>query len=322
MIILVTGAAGFIGFHLCQTLLANGHQVVGVDNLNDYYDVRIKQGRLQELAGFNAFRFAHVDIAQEGELARAVNPDDVDVIVNLAAQAGVRYSIENPLAYVRSNLDGYVNVLEFARAAKNLKHLVYASSSSVYGDRGDGPFCEDDIVRSPASLYAATKISGEVLTDSYVHLYGIPATGLRFFTVYGAWGRPDMAYWIFTEKILSGEPITLFAAGEMSRDFTYIDDIVSALDTIVKTPPQGDHPHEIYNLGNSTPTPLMELVASVEAACGKQAQKIHLPKQPGDVNATFADISKAQKAFGYNPKTKIKDGIPVFVDWYRSFYNL
>lgn len=322
MKILVTGAAGFIGFHLCKALLENGHQIVGVDNLNAYYDIKLKQGRLAVLAQYERFRFAHTDIADENALTTVANPEEIDVIVHLAAQAGVRYSIENPKAYVRSNLDGHMNVLEFARAAKGLKHLVYASSSSVYGDRTDGPFRETDRVRSPASLYAATKISDEVLSDSYVCLYKIPTTGLRFFTVYGAWGRPDMAYWIFTEKILKDEPITLFAAGEMSRDFTYIDDIVAGLQTIVKSPPQGDHPHEIYNLGNSTPTPLMDLVAAVENACGKRAKKIHLPKQPGDVNATFADITKAKTTFGYNPKTNLKDGIPVFVDWYRSFYNL
>lgn len=263
-----------------------------------------------------------MDLAEDGALEAAISPDDVRVIVNLAAQAGVRYSIENPRAYGRANLSGYLNVLEFARAAKNLKHLVYASSSSVYGDRTDGPFSEDDIVRKPSSLYAATKISGEILSQSYVHLYGIPMTGLRFFTVYGAWGRPDMAYWIFTEKILRAEPITLFAAGEMSRDFTYIDDIVSGLLTIVDTPPTGENPHEIYNLGNSKPTALMELVEAVEKACGREAEKIFLPKQMGDVSTTYADISKAQTAFGYNPKTTIKDGIPVFVDWYRDFYKI
>ena len=293
-----------------------------MDNLNDYYDPAIKRARLERLAGFNEFRFAQVDIADDGALEAAISPNDVSAIINLAAQAGVRYSIENPRAYVRSNLSGYVNVLEFARAAKNLKHLVYASSSSVYGERTDGPFSETDSVRKPSSLYAASKISGEMLSQSYVHLYGIPMTGLRFFTVYGAWGRPDMAYWIFTEKIFKGEPIKIFAAGEMSRDFTYIDDIIAGLTTIVDMPPTGNNPHEIYNLGNNTPTALMDFVDEIERACGMEAEKIFLPKQMGDVSKTYANIAKAQSAFGYDPKTTIAKGIPVFVDWYKKFYNI
>lgn len=322
MTILVTGAAGFIGHNLCLALLARGEQVVGVDSLNDYYDPAIKHARLERLAEFEKFRFAHVDLAEDGALEKAVSPDDITHIVNLAAQAGVRYSIENPRAYMRSNLTGYLNVLEFARAARNLKHMVYASSSSVYGDRADGPFRETDPVTKPVSLYSATKISGEMISQSYAHLYGIPLTGLRFFTVYGAWGRPDMAYWIFTEKIFKGETIDIFAAGEMSRDFTYIDDITAALDRIVDTPPIGDRPHEVYNLGNSTPTPLMDLVHAVEQACGQEAKKNFMEKQMGDVSKTFADISKAKAAFDYNPKTTIDQGIPVFVDWYKKFYKI
>jgi len=322
MTILVTGAAGFIGHNLCLSLLARGEQVVGVDNLNDYYDPMIKHARLERLAKFEKFRFAHVDLADDGALEKAVSPDGVTHIVNLAAQAGVRYSIENPRAYARSNLTGYLNVLEFARAAKNLKHMAYASSSSVYGERADGPFRETDPVTKPVSLYSATKISGEMISQSYAHLYGIPLTGLRFFTVYGAWGRPDMAYWIFTEKIFKGETIDIFAAGEMSRDFTYIDDITTALTRIVDTPPTADVPHEVYNLGNSTPTPLMDLVHAVEKACGQEAKKNFMPKQMGDVSKTFADISKAQADFGYDPKTTIDQGIPVFVDWYKEFYNI
>ena len=322
MTILVTGAAGFIGHNLCLSLLARGEQVVGVDNLNDYYDPMIKHARLERLAKFEKFRFAQLDLADDGALEKAVSPDAVTHIVNLAAQAGVRYSIENPRAYMRSNMTGYLNVLEFARAAKNLKHMAYASSSSVYGDRADGPFSEDDPVTKPVSLYSATKISGEVISQSYAHLYGIPLTGLRFFTVYGAWGRPDMAYWIFTEKIFKGETIDIFAAGEMSRDFTYIDDIIAALDRIVDTPPTTEVPHEVYNLGNSTPTPLMDLVHAVEKACGVESKKNFMDKQMGDVSKTFADISKAQTAFGYDPKTTIEQGIPVFVDWYKKFYNI
>ena len=326
MTILVTGAAGFIGFHLCKALLARGEQVVGVDNLNDYYDQDLKRARLAQLAGFERFRFSVVDLADDTALAAAVRADDIDAIVHLAAQAGVRYSIENPRAYGRSNLIGHLNVLEFARAAKNLKHLVYASSSSVYGDRSNGPFSEADEVRHPASLYAATKLGGEMLSESYSNLYGLPATGLRFFTVYGAWGRPDMAYWIFTEKILRGEPIQLFAPEEMFRDFTYIDDIIAALVTIVHTPPtkgeSGDALHRIYNLGNSTPTGLMDFVSAIEKACGRKAEKNILPKQLGDVSTTFANIEKAKADFGYDPKTKIEVGIPVFVDWYRNFYKI
>ncbi len=322
MTILVTGAAGFIGHNLCLALLSQGEQVVGVDNLNDYYDPMIKHARLERLAGFERFRFAQLDLADDGALEKAVSPDAITHIVNLAAQAGVRYSIENPRAYMRSNLTGYLNVLEFARAAKDLKHMAYASSSSVYGDRADGPFSEIDPVIKPVSLYSATKISGEMISQSYAHLYGIPLTGLRFFTVYGAWGRPDMAYWIFTEKILRGETIDIFAAGEMSRDFTYIDDITNALTCIVDTPPTADVPHEVYNLGNSTPTPLMDLVHAVEKACGQEAKKNFMSKQMGDVSKTFADISKAKAAFGYSPKTTIDQGIPVFVDWYKKFYNI
>jgi len=216
--------------------------------------------------------------------------------------------------------------LELARNAKNLKHLVYASSSSVYGDRADGAFSESDPVRKPASLYAATKLSGEMLSESYTHLYGIPTTGLRFFTVYGAWGRPDMAYWIFTEKILKGEPIELFAPNEMFRDFTYIDDIINGLLTIVHSPPRigdnGDDLHRIYNLGNSTPMPLMDLVAAIEKACGRKAEKIILPKQLGDVSNTFANVDRAKSHFGYDPKTSIEQGIPKFVEWYRNFYQV
>jgi UDP-glucuronate 4-epimerase len=322
MTILVTGAAGFIGHHLCVALLERGEQVIGVDDLNDYYDPALKQARLNRMAHFERFRFSQIDIAEDGALEQVVSPNEVTAIANMAAQAGVRYSIENPRAYAKSNLIGHLNVLEFARAANDIKHLVYASSSSVYGDRETGPFSEADRVREPASLYAATKLGGEMLSESYTNLYGIPSTGLRFFTVYGAWGRPDMAYWIFTEKILRGEPINLFAAGEMLRDFTYIDDIISALLTILHTPPEGKRLHEIFNLGNSRPTALMDLVSAVEKACGREAEKIFLPKQMGDVSKTFANIDKARDRFGYDPKTRIEDGIPIFVDWYRDFYKI
>ncbi len=322
MTILVTGAAGFIGNTLCLALLKLGEHVIGVDSLNDYYDPMIKHARLERLARYERFRFAQVDLADAGALEKAVSPNEVTHIINMAAQAGVRYSLENPSAYMRSNLTGYLNLLEFARSAKNLKHMVYASSSSVYGDRADGPFSENDPVIKPVSLYSATKISGEMISQSYAHLYGIPLTGLRFFTVYGAWGRPDMAYWIFTEKIFKGESIDIYAAGEMSRDFTYIDDIIDVLTRIVDTPPKSKVPHLIYNLGNSKPTPLMDLVHVVEKACGQEAKKNFMEKQMGDVSKTFADISKAKAAFSYDPKTTINQGIPVFVDWYKEFYNI
>ncbi|WP_026148028.1 SDR family NAD(P)-dependent oxidoreductase [Robiginitomaculum antarcticum] len=324
MTILVTGAAGFIGSHLCRRLLNDGRQVVGVDSLNDYYDPDLKRARLQTLAGFDRFRFAQVDLAQSGALEAQVDKQTITHIVHLAAQAGVRYSLENPHAYAQSNLIGHLNMLEFARGAKALKHMAYASSSSVYGDRAGGPFVETDETRSPVSLYAATKLGGEMLSESYARLYGIALSGLRFFTVYGPWGRPDMAYWIFTEKILRGEPITLFSAGEMSRDFTYIDDITDGISRLLETdvPRRDGRAHEIYNLGNNTPNALMDLVAAVEAACGQEAQKIYAPRQAGDVSRTFASIDAAKAGFGYNPQTKIAEGIPRFVKWYRDFYQV
>lgn len=324
MAILVTGAAGFIGHHLSKALLARGETVIGVDNLNDYYDPAIKQARLAALSEYPHFRFTRLDLADDSALESAVDYAEVTHIVHLAAQAGVRYSLENPRAYARSNVSGHLNVLEFARHAPHLEHMIYASSSSVYGERSNGPFRESDTVRSPASLYAATKIGGEMLSESYARLYDIPLTGLRFFTVYGAMGRPDMAYWIFTEKILRGEPITIFAGGDMSRDFTYVDDIVDGISKLLSRAPKADdgRRHNIYNLGNNTPTPLMDLVRAVEKACGVEAQKVYADKQPGDVSKTFADISRAQTDFGYDPKTKIEDGIPVFVDWYRGFYGV
>lgn len=294
-----------------------------MDSLNDYYDPALKRARLENLSGYERFRFHALDLADDTALERAVDKAEITHIVHLAAQAGVRYSLENPRAYVRSNVAGHLNVLELARHAPNLKHMAYASSSSVYGERDDGPFSEDDLTRKPVSLYAATKLSGEMLSESYAKLYDLPLSGLRFFTVYGAWGRPDMAYWMFTEKILKGEPITLFSPNEMSRDFTYIDDIVSGVSALIDTevPLAGGRRHEIYNLGNHTPTPLMELVEAVEKACGRKAETIIKPRQPGDVSTTYADVEKARNAFGFEPKTKISDGIPVFVDWYKDYFG-
>jgi len=319
MIILLTGAAGFIGFHAAKRFLAEGHTIIGVDNLNDYYDVTLKQARLTELQKYDGFEFHKVDISDHEALDAATKGKGITHILHLAAQAGVRYSLDNPRAYVQANVLGHLNILEFARHSGSVEHIAYASSSSVYGDREDGPFRETDKVRSPASLYAATKLGGEMLAESYQRLYGIAQTGLRFFTVYGPWGRPDMAYFIFTDKIFKDEPIELYAPDEMRRDFTYVDDIVDVLPAILQTsPPSG---HEIYNLGNSKPNTLMQLVEAVEAACGSESEKIILGKQQGDVSNTFADVSAAQRDFGFNPKTELGTGVKHFVEWYRAAYG-
>ena len=317
MNVLLTGAAGFIGFHAAKRLLAEGHHVIGVDNLNDYYDPSLKQARLAHLRDHAKFSFHTLDIADKNALAGALGAARITHILHLAAQAGVRHSLENPHSYIHSNVMGHLNILEYARHAPSVKHVTYASSSSVYGEREPGAgFKETDRVRRPASLYAATKLSGEMISESYAQLYNIPQTGLRFFTVYGPWGRPDMAYWIFTEKILAGEDITLFAPNIMQRDFTYIDDIVSVLPDILIAPPDS---HNIYNLGNSQPNTLMELVSAVETACGQKASSNIEPQQAGDVRATFADISAAKADFGFAPKTGLTDGISNFVAWYRDW---
>jgi len=319
MEILLTGAAGFIGFHAAMRLLADGHRVIGVDNLNDYYAPALKRARLAQLESHRNFTFHTLDISEKGALEAALDGSQITHILHLAAQAGVRYSLENPHSYIQSNVMGHLNVLEYARHCESLEHLAYASSSSVYGEReAKTGFQETDRVREPASLYAATKLSGEMLSESYARLYEIPQTGLRFFTVYGPWGRPDMAYWIFTEKILAGQPITLFAPELMKRDFTFVDDIVGVLPTLLKTLPKR---HLIYNLGNSSPNTLHELVKAVEVACGKKAETIILPQQPGDVRSTFADVSAAKRDFGFAPETKLQTGISEFVQWYRDWTN-
>jgi len=316
MMILLTGVAGFVGYHAARRLLAEGHEVVGIDNLNDYYDRNLKQARLAKLKPEKGFTFYQVDLADSGAL-NCVSDMPITHILHLAAQAGVRYSLDNPRSYIQSNVMGHLNVLEYARHTSTVEHIAYASSSSVYGEREPGQgFHESDRVREPASLYAATKLSGEMISESYAHLYDIPQTGLRFFTVYGPWGRPDMAYWIFTEKILAGEPITLFAPHIMQRDFTYIDDIVNILPKLLATPPKS---HDIYNLGNSAPNKLMDLVKTIEIACGRTAKTVVKPQQPGDVRTTFADISAANAVFGFTPQTSLQDGIPAFVDWYRHW---
>ncbi|MEM9600332.1 MAG: NAD-dependent epimerase/dehydratase family protein [Pseudomonadota bacterium] len=316
MRILLTGAAGFVGYHCARRLLRAGHEVIGVDNLNDYYIPTLKEARLAQLDGEPGFTFHALDIAEPGGLRTRFSGSGLTHILHLAAQAGVRYSLEAPRAYADANLSGHLEVLELARHTDTLEHCVYASSSSVYGERSDVPFSEDDIVRSPASLYAATKIGGEMLSESYARLYDLSLTGLRFFTVYGPWGRPDMAYWIFTEKMLRGEPITLFAPDEMRRDFTFIDDISGVMETILRTPSDG---HSVYNLGNRSPVALMDFVRALEQACDVEARLDVQARQPGDVSTTYADIARAEAAFGFSPKTPIGEGLPQFVDWYRRW---
>jgi len=319
--VIVTGAAGFIGMHVAERLLDRGETVVGVDVFNAYYDPRLKEARAARLEERDGFRMVRADIAEPEAMRALVADSGADRVVHLAAQAGVRYSIENPFAYERSNLAGHLSILEACRHA-GIQHLVYASSSSVYGDRpldGQG-FREDDPTVSPVSLYAATKRSCELLSQSYARLYGFPQSGLRFFTVYGPWGRPDMAYYSFTRKIVRGEPIEVYGEGRMARDFTYIDDIVDGVLGVLDRPPaQGAH--EIYNIGDSQPVGLMEMIATLEAALGVTANKIMRPMQPGDVTATYADVSKLNALTGYRPKVALTQGLPRFVDWWRSFEN-
>ena len=326
MTVLVTGVAGFIGFHVATALLARGERVVGVDNLNDYYDVTVKEARLAELEDRPGFDFHYLDLADrrttEAVLAR--HPD-VDRVVHLAAQAGVRHSLVDPHIYVRSNVEGQLVVLEACRRLKRLRHLVYASSSSVYGGSTRLPFALDDPVDRPLSLYGATKRAAELMAMSYSHLFALPATGLRFFTVYGPWGRPDMAAYIFTRAILAGLPIRLFNDGAMKRDFTYIDDIVGGVLAALDRPPAaggGDRPHRLYNLGNSRAEPLTRFVAVLERACGRTATVEPAPMQPGDVTETFADITAATRDLGFRPATTIDEGVPRFVAWYRAYHRV
>jgi UDP-glucuronate 4-epimerase len=331
MTILVTGAAGFIGYHVSRTLLARGEAVVGLDNLNPYYDPALKIARIAELERIapDAFTFVQTDFSDAEALDRALVGADFDRIVHLGAQAGVRYSLENPRAYVTANLMGHLNLLEIARARQS-SHIVYASSSSVYGGNATLPFRVEDRVDHPVSLYAATKKADELMSETYAHLFRIPATGLRFFTVYGPWGRPDMAMWIFTRRILAGEPIQVFNHGLMRRDFTYIDDIVAGVIACLDNPPSDDGavkaggsraPHRLYNIGNSRSEELMHMISLVEAACDRKAVIELAPLQPGDVPDTYADISAIQADLGFQPRTTIAEGVPAFVEWYRSRYN-
>lgn len=328
---LITGAAGFIGRHVANHLLARGDSVIGIDCVNDYYSVQLKRDRLADLtARYPDFRNIEVDFGDWGALERALDGVAFDRIVHLGAQAGVRYSIENPRAYVHSNLSGHVNLLEVARA-RRVGHMVYASSSSVYGGNTTLPFRVEDRVDRPLSLYAATKKADELMSETYAHLYRLPLTGLRFFTVYGPWGRPDMAMWLFAEAILTGRPIKVFNAGDMRRDFTYIDDIVAGVVAALDNPPPDDGeekaggsrtPHRLYNIGNSRSEELTTMIDLIEQACGRKAVRELLPMQAGDVADTFADISAIAGDLGYAPTTPISVGVPRFVDWFRGYTGL
>ncbi|HEX8240184.1 MAG TPA: GDP-mannose 4,6-dehydratase [Allosphingosinicella sp.] len=331
MKILVTGAAGFIGHHVSARLLARGDAVVGIDNFNDYYSVALKRDREAKLRrDHDGFDLLTVDFADDAALARALDGIDFDRIVHLGAQAGVRYSIENPRAYVQANLVGHVNMLELARH-RCLSHLVYASSSSVYGGNDTLPFRVEDRVDHPLSLYAATKKADELMSETYAHLYRLPQTGLRFFTVYGPWGRPDMAMWLFTKAIFAGEPIHVFGEGNMRRDFTYIDDIVTGVVAALDNPPPDDGalkaggsrgPHRLYNIGNHRSEELTRMIALIEQACGREAEKVLMPMQPGDVRDTYADISAIRNDLGFAPTTSIDEGVPRFVEWYRDYHGV
>ena len=322
MNILLTGGAGFIGFHVGMALLARGHRLTALDSLNRYYDPALKQGRLAQLEAQDGFRFAQVDLADAAALKEACGGERYDLILHLAAQAGVRYALEDPRAYTQSNLVGHHNVLEFARHHEGLSQLIYASSSSVYGNDTKAPFSESACADKPVSYYGATKRAGELLSHSYAELFGLKQTGLRFFTVYGPWGRPDMAYWSFTDAILSGRPISVFGEGKLRRDFTFVADIVAALVRMVETPFQQENkgaPHRIYNLGNHRPQSVMELIAAIEQATGCKAEIRFTEGPAGDVNETYADISRAAADFGFAPKVRLEDGIARFVAWYQGW---
>ncbi len=321
--ILITGVAGFIGYHMAKRLLDSGHTVVGIDNMNSYYDVSLKEARLAILANKDAFQFYEQDLNEKEKLESLFSSAQPQVVIHLAAQAGVRYSLEQPFQYVTSNVEGFLSILEACRRHP-VKHLLYASSSSVYGDEKKLPFREDMKVDQPVSLYAATKKADELMAYTYSHLYGIPATGLRFFTVYGPWGRPDMAYYRFAEKIMAGEGIDVYNYGKMRRDFTYVDDITQAMEKLLEKPPQkvGKAPHEIYNIGNAHPEELLEFIEILENKLGKKAQKNLLPMQSGDVETTYADTGKLEKAIGYRPTTGLEEGLDCFVNWFKGYWTM
>ena len=333
--ILVTGAAGFIGYHLTERLLKEGHHVTGLDNLNDYYDVSLKQARLNRIKDNRNFVFIKENLHQAGGMKKAFEEGKFEVVINLAAQAGVRYSLINPQAYIDSNITGFLNILEGCRN-NEVKHLIFASSSSVYGANTKMPFSTHDNVDHPISLYAASKKSNELMAHTYSSLFKIPTTGLRFFTVYGPWGRPDMALFLFTKAILEGRPIDVFNNGKMKRDFTYVDDIVEGISRLINLPPSPNPewsgttpdpsssfaPYKIYNIGNNSPVELLRFIEVLEDNIGRKAQKNFLPIQKGDVEATFADINDLMNQVGYKPSTPIETGIKNFVEWYKSFYKI
>jgi len=347
MKILITGTAGFIGFHLAQKLLDRGDTVVGIDNINDYYDVNLKYDRLAETGISRAaekwhtkvqssrypnYSFVRMNLEDHGKLMELFASEKFDKVCNLAAQAGVRYSLENPHAYINSNVVGFINILEACRH-HNIQHLTYASSSSVYGNNTKMPLSTADSVDHPISLYAATKKSDELMAHTYSHLFGLPTTGLRFFTVYGPWGRPDMALFLFTKAIIEEKPIKIFNHGNMVRDFTYVDDIVEGVARVIDSPPEisqaenpdascsNTAPYKVYNIGNSSPVPLMEYIAAIEKHLGKTAKKEFMPMQPGDVPRTDADVTDLQRNLGYKPDTPVEKGIERFVAWYKNYYN-
>lgn len=333
--VLVTGTAGFIGFHLAWNLLEAGWNVAGLDNLNDYYDVQLKQDRLSILCKYPGFTFLKVDLSDHSAVEDIFKKHCFDLVVHLAAQAGVRYSLVDPRAYIRSNVDGFLNVLEGCRQ-NEVKHLVFASSSSVYGGNEKIPFSIHDNVDHPVSLYAATKKANELMAHAYAHLYGIPCTGLRFFTVYGPWGRPDMAPFLFTRAILAGKPIRVFNHGHMVRDFTYIDDVIEAVKRLITHPAKPDPewnghlpdpgssfaPFKLYNIGNNNPVPLLDFIAAIEECLRMEAIKEFLPMQPGDVRATCADIEEIARDFDFHPETPLQEGVSQFIDWYRRYYTV
>ena len=336
--ILVTGAAGFIGYHLCESLLKQGHRVIGLDNLNDYYDVNLKYDRLKELGVFrfdterfgslatstsfgDQFQFIRLNLEDRKSLPELFKRFQFDSVCNLAAQAGVRYSIENPEAYIDSNITGFLNVLECCRH-HNVKRLVYASSSSIYGNSDAVPYLETANVDKPISLYAATKKSNELMAHTYSHLYNIETIGLRFFTVYGPWGRPDMAMFLFTDAILNGEPIKVFNNGHLSRDFTYIDDIIDGIDATLLKPSKDKELYKLYNIGNSQPVQLLDFIEAIEKSTGKTTEHIMMPMQAGDVNQTWASVERLKTDYNYIPSTAIENGVEAFVAWYKSYYHI
>lgn len=331
--VLVTGSAGFIGFHIALRLLKEGRRVIGLDNLNDYYDVGLKKHRLELLSCHSEFQFVKLDLKDSAAISALFRDHSFDLVVHMAAQAGVRYSLVNPRAYIESNIDGFFNVLEGCRISR-AKHLVFASSSSVYGANAKTPFSVHDNVDHPVSIYAATKKSNEMMAHAYAHLYDIPCTGLRFFTVYGPWGRPDMALFLFTRAIMAGEPIQIFNNGQMSRDFTYIDDIVDAMFRVIGNPPAGNGdwdgynpdpgasfaPYKIYNIGNHNPVSLLDFISTIEDCLKIKAIREFLPMQPGDVRETYADITELERDFDFHPKTSLSEGVCSFIAWYKSYY--